>query len=71
MEKNQRLSYTLNEAADMTGISAYTLRRMVLQGKIGSARIGKKILIPAAELQRIVGAGADSGPVRQEQEVAR
>jgi excisionase family DNA binding protein len=70
MEKNQRLSYTLNEAAELTGISAYTLRRMVLRGQLMSARIGKKILIPAGELQRIVAVGANSGPVRQVEEKA-
>ena len=70
MDKDLRLSYTLNEAAELTGISTATLRRMVLRRQVKSARIGRKILLPAAELQRIVALDANSGPVRQVEEKA-
>jgi excisionase family DNA binding protein len=60
-----KLSVGLQEAQEMTGISHFTFRRMVKQGKIRAARVGRRVLIPVAELERLVKAGAVSGTGRK------
>ena len=39
------------------GVSRWTLRRWAYQGKISSTKLGKRLLIPVAELERIVQEG--------------
>jgi excisionase family DNA binding protein len=64
MSDEKRLAYPLKQGAAMVGIATFTLRRMALNGQIKFARVGRKILIPATELERICAPGADSGPTR-------
>jgi hypothetical protein len=66
MNRNlEKFSYTLEEAELATGISRWTWRRMALKNLIQFARCGKRVVIPASELRRVVAAGAISGPVRE------
>jgi excisionase family DNA binding protein len=60
-----KLSVGLQEAQEMTGISHFTFRRMVKQGKILAARVGRRVLIPVSELERLVKPGAASGTGRK------
>jgi len=47
-----RLTYKLNEAAVMLGISTMSVRRLVDSGTLKSVRRLRHQLIPAAELER-------------------
>jgi len=52
------LSVGLEQAQEITGISKHTLRRMVKNGTLRAARIGSRIVIPIAELERLTRPGA-------------
>ena len=54
-----KLTVGLKEAQEMTGISQVTLRRMC--GKtIKAVRVGRRVLIPVTELEKLVKPGAIS-----------
>jgi excisionase family DNA binding protein len=55
-----KLSVGLQEAQEMTGISHFTFRRMVRNGKIKAVRVGRRLLIPVSELEKLVKPGAIS-----------
>jgi excisionase family DNA binding protein len=55
-----KLTVGLQEAQEMTGISHFTFRRMVKLGKITAVRVGRRLLIPVAELEKLVKQGAVS-----------
>lgn len=45
------------EAEAQTGVSRWTWRRWAYDGRIASVKLGKRLLIPAAEIERLVTAG--------------
>jgi excisionase family DNA binding protein len=53
-----KLSVGLEEAQEITGISSHTFRKLVRNGKIKAARVGRRILIPISELKKLVRPGA-------------
>ncbi len=61
----RKLAVGLQEAEQLIGVSMHTLRRLVWAKKLSAARIGRRMLIPMAELEKLVNAGADSGPIRK------
>jgi excisionase family DNA binding protein len=58
-----KLAVGLQEAQEMTGISHFTFRRMVRLGKIKAARVGRRVVIPVTELERLVKPGAVSATI--------
>jgi len=40
--------------ADSMGLSVWTARRMAYEGKIASVKLGKLLMIPAGEAERII-----------------
>lgn len=42
------------EAEKVTGISRWTWRRRSYDGRIASVKLGKRLLIPSAEIARLV-----------------
>lgn len=52
-----RLAYPLADAAELLGVSVFTLRRDVRAGKIRTIRYGTKILIPHDVLQLLAQEG--------------
>ncbi len=50
----KKLSVGLQEAQELTGISHFTFRRMVKLGKIKSVRVGRRVLLPVSELEKLV-----------------
>ncbi len=42
------------EAEAQTGVSRWTWRRWAYDGKITSVKLGKRLLIPASEIERLV-----------------
>ena len=47
----------LREAAELTGLSHWTLRQYIRKGKIRAVRIGRRVLLEPSELARLVEAG--------------
>jgi excisionase family DNA binding protein len=45
------------EAAELWGLSAWTVRAYVRQGKINPVRIGRRVLIEPCEIARVIEAG--------------
>ena len=50
---------SIERAAEVLGVSTWTLRRYVSQKKIRPVRIGRRVLLEQQELQRIIDAGRD------------
>lgn len=59
-EEIQKLSVSFDGAEELTGVSQYTFRKMVREGKLRVARIGRRIVIPMSELKRLLEPGAVS-----------
>ena len=53
----QRLAYSLAEAAQQASLSVRSLRYLMASGKLGYVRVGRRILIPHAELERLLRRG--------------
>jgi excisionase family DNA binding protein len=53
----KRKFLSVADAEDITGISRWTWRRMAYDGRVSSAKVGSRLLIPAAEIDRIVQEG--------------
>ena len=53
----ERLSLSLSEAAEALSVSTFTLRRQIKKGAIQTARVGRRVVIPLAELKRLVAPG--------------
>jgi excisionase family DNA binding protein len=49
-----RLAYPLSEAAQLSSLSVRSLRYLMQTGKLGYAKVGRRILIPHAELERLI-----------------
>jgi len=45
------------EAEALTGVSQWTWRRWAYDGRISSVKLGKRLLIPTDEIERLVAAG--------------
>jgi excisionase family DNA binding protein len=52
---------SVEEAAESLGLSPWTIRLYVRQGKIRPVRIGRRVLIEPGEIQRIIAEGKQSG----------
>ena len=55
MDKSERLTVTVEEAADLLGIGRSSAYMAVKDGSIPSIRIGGRILVPRAALERMLG----------------
>jgi excisionase family DNA binding protein len=52
---------SVEEAAESLGLSPWTIRLYVRQGKIRPVRIGRRVLIEPDEIQRVITEGKDTG----------
>ena len=48
------LAIGLREASASVGLSHWTLRKYIREGKIRAVRIGRRVLIEPGELQRLI-----------------
>jgi excisionase family DNA binding protein len=53
-EKSERLTLTVNEAADKLGISRAGAYAAAQRGELPSIRVGGRVLIPRAQFERLV-----------------
>ncbi len=54
---NQSLTIGVKDAAARLGLTHWTLRKYIAQGKLRAVRIGRRVLIEPAELERLVALG--------------
>jgi excisionase family DNA binding protein len=54
MTTGERLAYPLREAALIVGLSPRSLRYLIKSGKLGYAKVGRRILITDEELRRFL-----------------
>ena len=54
------MSFDVSTAAKITGLSEHTLRRYVRAGWLKVTRCGRRVLIPAENLEKLVHEGAPS-----------
>jgi excisionase family DNA binding protein len=54
MEQDGRLTYSVEEAAKLLGIGRNQAYEAARTGKLPSIRIGKRILVPRAALDRLL-----------------
>jgi excisionase family DNA binding protein len=45
---------TIDQTADFTGLSSWTIRYWIKHGKLGSVKIGRRVLVERCELDRLV-----------------
>ena len=50
----EKLGVSLDEAAKLTSVSAFTLRRQIKRGNLKVARVGRRLVIPISELEKLV-----------------
>jgi excisionase family DNA binding protein len=55
--RNERLTYTVEEAAELLGISRNSAYEAVRKGEIPTIRLGRRILIPRSRLEALLGGG--------------
>jgi len=53
-----RISYKINEAAAMCGVSPITIRRAIDRGLLKPCRSFRHPLIPADQLEKLIGGAA-------------
>ena len=51
------LAVSCEEAGRLLGVSRFTIRRAIKQGRLQAVRVGRRVLIPVAELERLISAG--------------
>lgn len=60
MKSPAKLTFTIKEAAQCTGLSARTIRRMVDGGELTSCLLGGRRLVTASSLNQAIEAGVKS-----------
>jgi excisionase family DNA binding protein len=54
MGTSERLTYNVKEAAELLGLSKNSAYQACLKGEIPHLKIGKRILIPRIQLERLL-----------------
>jgi excisionase family DNA binding protein len=50
----EKLGLSLEEAAKLISVSTFTLRRQIKCGTLKVARIGRRLVIPVSELEKLL-----------------
>jgi len=53
----EQIAIGVKEAALAVGLSPWMIRSWIRQGKVGAIRLGRRVMVEPAELQRLVQAG--------------
>lgn len=51
-----KLSYSMDEVRQKTGLSLSTIKRMIAAEQLRKVNVGRRVLIPATEIDRLLGA---------------
>ncbi len=54
----ERLSYSVNDAAHALGVSERSIYNLIYGGKLRRLKVGRRVVIPAADLHAILEGGA-------------
>lgn len=54
MSRTEAKLLSVADAEAVTGVSRWTWRRWSYDGKIASTKLGKRLLIPVAEIERLM-----------------
>jgi excisionase family DNA binding protein len=54
-----RLSYSVTEAAELTGLGRTTLYALMKQGALASCKVGKRRIIRRADLEQLISSKHD------------
>ena len=57
---------SLQETANILGVSLFTLRRLIDGGAIRSVNVGARRLVPVSEVERVVTQGAGTARIRKQ-----
>lgn len=57
-----KLALGLKDAAAAVGLSPWTLRHWIRQGRLRAVRLGRRVMLEPGELQRLVEAGRQGAP---------
>ena len=49
-----KIGVSIEEAAKLTSVSAFTLRRQTKSGNLKVARVGRRLVIPVSELEKLL-----------------
>ena len=52
--ENRKKAYTVAEAAEVLGVSGWLVREAVRRGELHGTRIGARIIIPAAAIDKFL-----------------
>lgn len=55
--ETERLLWNVNEAGTALGLSPWTIRRYISDGKLRPVRIGRRVLVEPSECRRLRDAG--------------
>lgn len=61
MTTPERIAWSVTEAAEALGVHPASVRRLIAAGQLGSLRVGRRVLVPDAELRRLVACGGWPG----------
>jgi excisionase family DNA binding protein len=50
----EKIAVSLAEAEKLTSISRFTLRRQIKSGVLKCARVGRRLVIPLSELEKLI-----------------
>jgi excisionase family DNA binding protein len=51
----KKIALTVKEAAQLLGLHTNTVRREIWRGNLKAVRLGHRVLVPVAELERLFG----------------
>lgn len=60
MQTSERLTYGVKEAAELLGLSKNSAYQACLKGEIPHLKIGKRILIPIVQLERLLAGNSQA-----------
>jgi excisionase family DNA binding protein len=60
--ENVKLLLSVKEAGTALGISPWTVRRYITDGKLRTVRLGRRVLLEPAECRRLVEEGRERRP---------
>ena len=58
---SEPLALGIREAARLLSVSSWSVRRWIRQNKIRAVRIGRRVLVPSSEVERLSGNTTEVG----------